>query len=102
MYFIYSARRSAPISIDDIGTVHFKIPSSSTENAHAKLMRATISIDGPTIFIVLSHESENNWPFTIDNQSSHDLTFCQAVRRQRFRYPKLIPAPRMVLQQMII
>ena len=35
-------------------------------------------MDGATIFVLLSL-SDDRWPFLIENDSSHTVTFCQAV-----------------------
>ena len=69
--------RSPPISIEDIGSVHFRLrrPGDGT-NIH--LIRADVKMNGVTIFISLSL-SDDSWPFLIENDSSYAVTFCQTV-----------------------
>ncbi|KAL6309957.1 vacuolar protein sorting-associated protein 13 [Sparassis latifolia] len=72
-----NARWSAPINIEDIGTVHFRLQGIS-DHPELYLMRADVKIDGSTIFIHISQAPEG-WPFTIENDSDHSFTFCQTA-----------------------
>lgn len=75
---ILIVHRSSPINLEDIGTIHFRLPI--TENGQQiRLMRADVKIDGPTIFIFLDEATEG-WPFTIENDSDYSFTFSQTVR----------------------
>ncbi|TBU65089.1 vacuolar protein sorting-associated protein 13 [Dichomitus squalens] len=66
-----NAQWSAPINLEDIGTIHFRLPASE-DSQQIRLMRADIKIEGPTIFVFLDEATEG-WPFKIENES--DLTF---------------------------
>lgn len=70
--------RSAPINLEDIGTVHFRLyaPEGSQR---MWLMRADVKIEGPTIFIFLDEATEG-WPFTLENDSDYTISFSQTVR----------------------
>ncbi len=72
-----SLARSPPISIEDIGSVHFRLKRPG-DGARTHLIRADVKMDGATIFVSLNL-SDDSWPFLIENDSSHTVTFCQAV-----------------------
>lgn len=72
-----SLARSPPISIEDIGSVHFRLKRPG-DGARTHLIRADVKMDGATIFVSLNL-SDDCWPFLIENDSSHAVTFCQAV-----------------------
>lgn len=67
---------SPAISIEDIGSVHFRLKRPG-DGARTHLIRADVKMDGATIFVSLSL-SDDCWPFLIENDSSHTVTFCQA------------------------
>ncbi|KAI0308206.1 hypothetical protein B0F90DRAFT_1833497 [Multifurca ochricompacta] len=66
---------SPPISIEDIGSVHFRLRRPG-ERARIHLIRADIKMDGATIFISLNL-ADDGWPFLVENDSSYAVTFCQ-------------------------
>ncbi|EJU02006.1 hypothetical protein DACRYDRAFT_22408 [Dacryopinax primogenitus] len=76
--FAYSglnAEWSAPINIQDIGKVHFRLtPPDQVMRRH--LIRADVLLDGSTIFIILNRET-GVWPFAIENNSDYSVTYCQ-------------------------
>jgi vacuolar protein sorting-associated protein 13A/C len=59
--------------------MHLRITFVQQKVKTIQLIRVDVAITGPTIFIVLSPESNNNWPFMLDNQSNYPLTFYQVV-----------------------
>ncbi|KAK7468899.1 Vacuolar protein sorting-associated protein 13 [Stygiomarasmius scandens] len=69
-----NAKWSPPINIEDIGSIHFRLPVSSDDQ---KLLRADVKVDGSTIFIYISAASEG-WPFVIENGSDFTFSMCQA------------------------
>jgi hypothetical protein len=69
--------RSPPISIEDIGSVHFRLKRPG-DGARTHLIRADVKMNGATIFISLSL-SDDSWPFLIENDSSYAVAFCQSV-----------------------
>ncbi|KZO93498.1 vacuolar protein sorting-associated protein 13 [Calocera viscosa TUFC12733] len=76
--FAYSglnAEWSAPINIQDIGKVHFRLtPPDQVMRRH--LIRADVLLEGSTIFIILNRET-GAWPFAIENNSDYSITYCQ-------------------------
>ncbi len=79
--------RSPPISIEDIGSVHFRLRRPG-EGGTTHLIRADIKMDGATIFVSLNL-ADDGWPFLIENESSYAVTLCQMVgpevKTQRLR-----------------
>ena len=69
--------RSPPLSIEDIGSVHFRLRRPG-ERATTHLIRADIKMDGATIFISLNL-ADDGWPFLIENDSSYTVALCQIV-----------------------
>jgi hypothetical protein len=69
--------RSPPISIEDIGSVHFRLPRSGDNRAY-DLVRADVRIEGSTIFIFLNLAT-GDWPFVVENESDYSLEFFQQV-----------------------
>ena len=62
--------------MEDIGIVHVRLPSSE----HAStLVRVNIKIDASTFFIYLE-DTEDHWPFEIENESDYVIDFSQVVR----------------------
>jgi vacuolar protein sorting-associated protein 13A/C len=72
-------RRSPPINMEDIGTVHFRLRHPS-KPGETQLVRAEVQVDGPSIFVYLYRAEQ--WPFRLENGSDYPLTFCQKDRRQ--------------------
>ncbi len=70
--------RSSAINLEDIGRVHFRLPTSEN-GQQVRLMRADVKIDGPTIFVFLDEATEG-WPFKIENDSEYAFSFSQTVR----------------------
>lgn len=68
--------RSAPINVEDIGSVHFRLKNPADDEVH--LMAADIRLGGSTIFVIIS-QAEDAWPFTIENDSDYPFTFYQSV-----------------------
>ncbi|KAF8274093.1 hypothetical protein EI94DRAFT_1696360 [Lactarius quietus] len=66
---------SPPISIEDIGSVHFRLRRPG-ERGTTHLIRADIKMDGATIFISLNL-ADDDWPFLIENDSSYTVNLCQ-------------------------
>lgn len=84
--------RSPAINLEDIGTVHFRLPTS--ENSHqVHLMRADVKIDGPTIFVYLDEATEG-WPFKIENDSDYSFSLSQTVSNlvHHFQYFRISDA----------
>lgn len=78
--------RSPPFSVEDIGSVHFRLKEPG-ERSTSHLIRADIKMDYSTIFVTINL-ADDDWPFTVENDSSYDLSFCQMVRSScssRFR-----------------
>ncbi|KAJ3551176.1 hypothetical protein NM688_g4862 [Phlebia brevispora] len=69
-----NANWSAPINVEDIGTVNFRLKNSIDNQVY--LMAAGVKLGGSTIFIVISR-AENSWPFRIENDSDCKFTFYQ-------------------------
>ena len=76
IYLSDNVSRSAPINVEDIGTVHFRVKNPIDGQVH--LMTADIKLGGSTIFIVLSRAGDA-WPFSIENDSDYNFTFYQTV-----------------------
>ncbi|EKM61051.1 uncharacterized protein PHACADRAFT_156217 [Phanerochaete carnosa HHB-10118-sp] len=68
-----NAQWSAPINLEDIGRVHFRLVSPGTGHVH--LIRAEMKLGGSTIFVVISQAEE--WPFTVENDSDYAFTVYQ-------------------------
>ncbi|KAI9512588.1 hypothetical protein F5148DRAFT_973480 [Russula earlei] len=66
---------SPPISIEDIGSVHFRLRRPG-DGVRTHLIRADVKMDGATIFVSLNL-SDDSWPFLIENDSSYAVSFCQ-------------------------
>ncbi|KIP11945.1 hypothetical protein PHLGIDRAFT_21259 [Phlebiopsis gigantea 11061_1 CR5-6] len=64
---------SAPINLEDIGTIHFRMIEPATKKVH--LTAVDIKLGDSTIFIVISRATE--WPFVIENDSDHTFTMFQ-------------------------
>ena len=68
---------TSPINLEDIGTVHFRLPAPG-DPSKVHLLRADVKLDGSTIFVYVSLASEG-WPFVIENDSDYPFTFWQTV-----------------------
>lgn len=73
-----SSDRSSPINVENIGSVHIRTTPAG-ERGEQRLLRADVSLEGATIFIVL-HQETGRWPFTIENFSQYPLKIAQVVR----------------------
>ena len=80
------ADRSAPINLEDIGTMHFRLTEPT--NGDVRLMSADIKLGGPTIFVVISRAQE--WPFVIENDSDYTFSVYQTVRALSYSYERRI------------
>ena len=72
--------RSAPINIQDIGVVHFRLFPPGGESGEPTLVRANVAVGEATVHVKLSRE-EGPWPFIIENNSDYKVSFCQVVSR---------------------
>jgi vacuolar protein sorting-associated protein 13A/C len=74
-------RRSAPFNITEIGRVHVTLPRKKPATGQSKLqlVRVEVIIEGPSIFVHLSEETDP-WPFKIQNETDEEFLFCQTVR----------------------
>ncbi|KAM5536198.1 hypothetical protein V8D89_010097 [Ganoderma adspersum] len=86
-----NAQWSAPINLEDIGTVHFHLPTSEN-GQQSRLMRADIKIEGPTIFVFLDEATEG-WPFIIENDSDLGFTIYQTDQARLNAGPAAKPPP---------
>ncbi|KAJ7597035.1 vacuolar protein sorting-associated protein 13 [Mycena floridula] len=83
-----NAQWSPPINMEDIGTVHLRLKTPGAENV--RLIRADVQIDGSTIFVSFA-AADDHWPFLVENDSDHNVTFSQddATRDQQNRPGKV-------------
>ncbi|KAG1749982.1 vacuolar protein sorting-associated protein 13 [Suillus paluster] len=63
---------SAPINIEDIGSVHLRV---RLPNNDMDIVQADVKIDGSTIFVILS--AAEGWPFVIENDSDFSVSMMQ-------------------------
>ncbi|CCL98963.1 uncharacterized protein FIBRA_00971 [Fibroporia radiculosa] len=71
-----NAQWSAPINMEDIGTVHFRLQGTG-ESSRTYLMRADVKMEGSTIFVFIAQATEGS-PFIIENDSDYTFSFCQS------------------------
>ncbi|KAH7930968.1 vacuolar protein sorting-associated protein 13 [Leucogyrophana mollusca] len=64
---------SSPINIEDIGSVHFRLPSQTGDQWH--IIKANVKIDGSTIFVTFSRAE--GCPFVIENDSDYTVSLSQ-------------------------
>lgn len=77
-YEIYKIlHRSAPINVEDIGSVHLRLKRTN-DSSEVHLICADVKLAGSTIFIVISR-AEESWPYAIENDSDYSFTFYQSV-----------------------
>lgn len=76
----YVCTRSAPINLEDIGTVHFRLQTPGAPST-IHLLRADVKLGSSTIFVYISPATEG-WPFIIENDSDFSFTFWQIVSEQ--------------------
>lgn len=86
-----NAQWSAPINFEDIGVVHFRLPTSEN-GQQIRLMRADVKIDGPTIHVFLA-EAIEGWPFKIENDSDYSFRFSQTDQNRVNAGPNAKPTP---------
>ncbi|KDQ63547.1 hypothetical protein JAAARDRAFT_29565 [Jaapia argillacea MUCL 33604] len=70
-----NANWSAPINIEDIGSIHLRLQHPG-ENNNVQLVRADVQLDGSTIFITFS-PADDGWPFVIENVSEYPVSLMQ-------------------------
>ncbi|KAL4243512.1 VPS13 family protein [Abortiporus biennis] len=70
-----NAQWSAPINVEDIGSVHFRLKTPG-DNGTTYLMRADVKLGDSTIFIVIS-KAEEGWPFVLENDTDYNFVFFQ-------------------------
>ncbi|KIY71623.1 vacuolar protein sorting-associated protein 13 [Cylindrobasidium torrendii FP15055 ss-10] len=85
-----NAHWSPPISIEDIGSVYFRLGSPGQDTV--QLIRADVKIDGPTIFITFCVADEG-YPFVIENGSDYSFTLAQRDTREEQANPTNKAAP---------
>jgi vacuolar protein sorting-associated protein 13A/C len=66
---------SAPFNIQDIGDVHVRL--ADDYGTQDTLIRVSTVIQEATIFIVLTKESDDNWPYLLVNKTNEDMIFYQ-------------------------
>lgn len=72
--------RSMPINIEDIGTVYIRMcPPSNSPISSPHLISVDIVLEHATVFIRLSPNRDSVWPFSIENDSVHEVSFAQTV-----------------------
>ncbi|RDX55846.1 vacuolar protein sorting-associated protein 13 [Lentinus brumalis] len=92
-----NAQWSSAINLEDIGRVHFRLPTSEN-GQQVRLMRADVKIDGPTIFVFLDEATEG-WPFKIENDSEYAFSFSQTDQSRANAGPAAKPMPTYTVQQ---
>ncbi|RPD62925.1 vacuolar protein sorting-associated protein 13 [Lentinus tigrinus ALCF2SS1-6] len=92
-----NAQWSPAINLEDIGRVHFRLPTSESDQ-QVRLMRADVKIDGPTIFVYLDEATEG-WPFKIENDSDYSFSFSQTDRSRENAGPSAKPMPMYTVPQ---
>ena len=75
--FLRLDHRSPPINLQDIGSVYFRLKTPGTAST-IRLIRADVKVHGSSIFVSFNHAVEG-WPFAIENDSGHQVTFSQTV-----------------------
>lgn len=70
---------SAPFNIQDIGKIHVRL--NSTDGSTTMLLRVDTILEDATIYIVLSKESDSEWPYLFVNRTNEDMSFYQEVRK---------------------
>ncbi|THH01814.1 hypothetical protein EW026_g979 [Hermanssonia centrifuga] len=71
-----NAQWSAPINVEDIGSVHLRLKRTN-DSSEVHLICADVKLAGSTIFIVISR-AEESWPYAIENDSDYSFTFYQS------------------------
>ncbi|KAI8990033.1 hypothetical protein BDB01DRAFT_718047 [Pilobolus umbonatus] len=71
----YSNTWSAPFNINDIGNVYIRL--SNDFGKQDTLIRVAILLQDATIFIVLTKELDDNWPYLLVNKTDEDMSFYQ-------------------------
>ncbi|KAI7863658.1 hypothetical protein BDF14DRAFT_1733660 [Spinellus fusiger] len=66
---------SSPFNIQDIGKMHIRLERA--DGTTAMLMRVTTILQDATIFIFLSKEANNKWPYKLVNDTNDPMTFYQ-------------------------
>lgn len=66
---------SAPFNIQDIGDVYVRLPNDYSNLD--TLIRVSTILQDATIFIVLTKETDDNWPYLLVNKTNEDMTFYQ-------------------------
>ncbi|KAF5314046.1 hypothetical protein D9611_006808 [Ephemerocybe angulata] len=71
-----NAQWSPPISLEDIGVVHVRLKRLTPEGtSQIDLIRAEITIESSTIFVILS--KSDDWPFELENDTDYAFKFLQ-------------------------
>lgn len=69
---------SAPFNISDIGTIHVTMERQTRSGPRTYLMRVETHLDGSSIFIFISRETEP-WPIKLRNETNIPFTFKQSA-----------------------
>lgn len=69
---------SAPFNISDIGKIHLRLQRETRTGTKQYLMRVQTHIEGSSIFIFVSRETEP-WPIKLRNDTAVPFKFKQAV-----------------------
>ena len=70
--------RSAPFNIADIGRTHLVLERQSTRGSKIYLLRVETHIQGSSIFLYISRETEP-WPLKVRNSTDLEFPFQQIV-----------------------
>ncbi|KAJ2261928.1 Vacuolar protein sorting-associated protein 13 [Coemansia sp. RSA 376] len=74
---VRDGRWSAPFSIDDVGRMFVRLPTTDGES----LIRIDVVLDGACLFVIMQRESQC-WPYAIINHTSVDVTVWQHHEKQ--------------------
>ena len=69
--------RSAPISIQEVGTTHVRVCPPG-DNSSPDLVKVVTAVESATIFIYFTQEN-GPWPFRIENDSDFQFWLMQSV-----------------------
>ncbi|OSX67568.1 hypothetical protein POSPLADRAFT_1064162 [Postia placenta MAD-698-R-SB12] len=86
------AQWSAPINMEDIGSVHFRLRKPAAESHEQYLMRADVKMEGSTIFVFIAEATEG-WPFIIENDSDYTFTLYQTDQNRSESEPSKRSVP---------
>ncbi|KAI8968414.1 hypothetical protein BDF20DRAFT_896210, partial [Mycotypha africana] len=75
----YSNSWSAPFNVQEIGDIHVRLPTDYYDGHQHQdtLVRITTKIQEAIIFIILTKEADDNWPYLLVNHTDEDVIFYQ-------------------------